>query len=254
MWRAAAAGAAARLGRTGRRRQRNAGARRNGGRNQVGIVAQTPPDVPSRNREGGLQVSLRQFPLSPPPVFRATLRYVQDFAPTTAAATFLVSQLIVANDTFAPVAGGGQPLFRDQLFAMYNYVRCLAFTVRVEVIGNSSNPAIVLVGPCVSGTPDTTETTAIERPGTMDCMVSGFTNQKRINYAARVTDYFGSPPIAIWNEAFLQNATGTLPAGQACYIQIITSSQKTAVATATLIRMELLQHVQFEQPTQVAAS
>lgn len=249
MMRAVFGRAAARraLGRRGRAR---AGRRRGAGSTNAVLA----PDAPPGQKEGALAVNLRSFPLSPPPRFKATLRYVQDFNHITAAATWLQSFTITANDTFLPITAGGQPLFRDQLFALYSYSRCIAFSVRVEVIGNSSTPAIVLVGPITGGSADTTETTAIERPGTANCMVTNATNPKRISYSARVTDYFGTPPLVIWNEAFAQNATGALPAGQSCQVQVITSSQKLAAATNVLIRLELLQHVIFETPVQVAAS
>jgi hypothetical protein len=234
------------LGRAGRARRG-----RRGGRRSSAILA---PDGPASQKEGGLAVSLRSFPLSPPARFKCTLRYVQDFNHITAAASWLQSFTVTANDTFLPITAGGQPLFRDQLFAMYVYSRCIAFSVRVQVIGNSSTPAIVLVGPITGGSADTTETTAIERPGTANCMVTNATNPKMISYSARVTDYFGSPPLVIWNEAFAQNSAGALPAGQSCQVQVITSSQKLAAATNVLIRLELLQHVIFETPVQVAAS
>jgi hypothetical protein len=235
------------LGRTGRaRRSRRPQARKSGG-----VLA---IDGPPTQKEGALAVSLRAFPLSPPPRFKCTLRYVQDFNHITAAASWLQSFTITANDTFLPITAGGQPLFRDQLFAMYTYSRCVAFSVRVQVIGNSATPAICLVGPIVGGSADTTETTAIERPGTQNCMVTNATNSKMISYSSRVTDYFGTPPVVIWNEAFAQTSAGSLPAGQSCQVQVITSSQKLAAATNVLLRLELLQHVIFETPVQVAAS
>jgi len=235
------------MGRTGRARR----GRRAAGSRSNAVLA---PDGPPLRKEGALAVSLRSFPLSPPPKMKVTLRYVQDFNHVTAAASWLQSFTITANDTFLPITAGGQPLFRDQLFTIYTYSRCVAFSVRVEVCGNSSTPAIVLVGPITGGSADTSETTAIERPGTANCMVTNATNSKRISYSSRVTDYFGTQPLVIWNEAFAQTSTGALPAGQSCQVQVITSSQKLAVATNVLIRLELLQHVIFETPVQVAAS
>lgn len=226
--------------------------RRRSGRTGVGML-----DGPVRRAEGALQVSTRSFPLSPPPTFRATLRYVQDWAPLPATGNgYIVSGILQANDTHTPstISGGTQALFRDQLFAMYSYCRCLAFTVNVEVIGNSSVPCVCLVGPAVSGSADTSEVLAIQRAGTADCIVSGYANQKRIRYASRVTDYFGTNPAVIWNEAFAQPGNADLAVGEQCYVQLIASSQKLAVGTAALFRIELLQHVQFETPVQVAAS
>jgi hypothetical protein len=243
---------AARAGRRRGPRGRQQPRRRRSQTGAAGII-----DGPVRKAEGSLQVSTRMFPLSPPPTFRATLRYVQDFNPIPAVGNgYLVSGILQANDTHTPstIAGGTQALFRDQLFAIYSYCRCFAFTVNVEVIGNSSNPAVIYVGPCITGTPDTSEVLAIQRPGTMDCIVSGYTNQKRIHYAARVTDYFGTNPKVIWNEAFAQPSGADLASGELCYVQVAASSQKLAIGTNALLRIELLQHVQFEQPIQVAAS
>lgn len=87
------------------------------------------------------------YPIAPPPRQRICLKYADLVAQTLTSSVQYNQFIFRPNDMFDPdwTNVGHQSLFRDQMYAMYSYARCVAFTFSVIVSTDAFTPVEVLL-------------------------------------------------------------------------------------------------------------
>lgn len=158
------------------------------------------------------------------------------------------------NDLFDPFYSGvgHQSMFRDQLYAMYAFARCCAFSVYVRVMSDSLIPTeVCLFKYDVSTLPFHVDLR--EYKGTRKGFV---TSQKPLNLSmSYLVDNFleNRKYTCFTDDSFKQSGGSALPVNASCWVGLSAYSTGTGNVNITY-QFNIKQFTQFTEPGQVGGS
>lgn len=216
------------------------------------------------NAKGKRKVNNRQvvllyksIPVCPPDSQTVALIYNEPvfFTSTGGAISTTIWRI---NDLFDPYQTGigRQPLFRDQMFAMYKNARVLGASIKVDICSSTAqtSPMRVCLSKCESGTADAGISVAIERkPGT-NTIYNPQGGTKTLKLYMSCDQFFGlKKGSTLRDNDFVQISTASLTADKAMWVQLVAADitgGTCTIYTSVTIKM----YVRFENPLQVAGS
>lgn len=125
------------------------------------------------------------------------------------------------NDLYDPLydAGGGQSMFRDQLYALYHYARCTGFRFKASVYSTSSYPVLCALIPKQDASA-ITYSTASEQPGAKLGMATLYSPFKA-ELTADVDSFLENRPgTSLTDDQFKQGSGAALDAKASCNVHI----------------------------------
>lgn len=182
------------------------------------------------------------------------LNYTENIVLQVVALVPQTSYVFRINDLYDPnyTGTGHQSYFRDQMFTIYQYGRCVWASIKLTLLSDSAQtPILAVLSPVqnTTGVPDTDITTACERKGSKECYLNG-QMVKTLKASSSCDYFFGQKKGATMNDtAFLQTAGASINLANAMFYEILFRSL-IAQTQNLYIKVEIQQIVRFEQPLQ----
>lgn len=162
------------------------------------------------------------------------------------------------NDLFDPYQTGigRQPLFRDQMFALYRSARVLGAQIKVDICSSTgqTSPMRVALTKCESGTADAGVSVACERRPGVNRIYNPQGGVVSMKLYMTSDQYFGlAKGSTLRDNDFLQVSNASLTADKAMWVQLVAADitgGTCTIYTSVTIKM----YVRFENPLQVAGS
>lgn len=166
------------------------------------------------------------------------------------------SNIYSCNDLFDPdVTGvGGQPLFRDQMYALYARGRVISFSIKVTCTSNSAVPFKIVLYPAQSGASDTNLELAQVRPGAISRLYNPNGPPIYLKKYLSVDRYFGFPKgTVLMDQSYAQLSGASLLTDLRAFMGL--SIQALGSQTGSMnVSTEICMYTRFEQPLQQSAS
>lgn len=190
------------------------------------------------------------------PALKTRLNYCEQINLTSTSGS-VGTYLFRPNDLYDPniTATGHQWMFRDQLYALYQYARVTYFSIEVKgIISGNTTGGIVYLGPAVSGSADTDLILAAERSNGKYQICSGSNGRVSLKYKNSVDAFFGQKKGHVMlSDNFEQTAGSALNAAYQCVCQILFQDMNASTSAFSGV-VKLVCWARFEQKIQVAAS
>lgn len=162
------------------------------------------------------------YPIAPARRLSACLKYNESLRTNL---TYLVPNYNFTfrpNDLYDPnySGAGHQQMFRDQLYAMYSFARCLKWSIKVHVMSDSDIPVLVNLLP-TDGTAFPTMQDGIEYRNSRKGFVSK-SKPLRLGFWSYVDKFLENRRgTALTDDQFKQPQEAALPFNSACFMAIM---------------------------------
>lgn len=194
------------------------------------------------------------YPVAPPNIQRACLKYTETFSPqiTTLAPSY--QYMWRPNDVYDPnfTGTGHQAMFRDQMFSLYNWVRCVAYRITYKILTDSDSPVEVCLCPVESST-------LVSQEALMEYKNSrkGWTTRNKpltLSYSTLVDRHLGNRKYtALTDDLFKQPQGSALDSKATAWVQFSALNRGDGT-TKIYLQVSIKQYVQFSEPTQQGQS
>lgn len=201
---------------------------------------------------------LKKFIIGMPNYMNRCLKYAENVKMGTEGVGAQQLTTWTPNDLYDPyyTGTGHQSLFRDQLYGLYFYGRCIAYKIEADIIcTNATAPvdiALLRTGD-VTNIP-TSMSQVIEQPNVKFVRINGSSGRAKLSFFTYVDRNFGNKKgTAIYDDRFKQGPTSGLPSIASCVVQIVTgSSDGSSYSIQVFVR--IWQYTKFEDLRTVAQS
>jgi len=152
------------------------------------------------------------------------------------------------NDTYDPLhdSGGGQAMFRDQLFNLYHWSRVTGFKFKVTVFSDSTNPVhLALIPKQEAGA--TTYSVAAELPGARCGVVTQF-KPCTLSLNSNVDTFLRNKQgTSLTDDSFKQGPSASLATQATCNVHLYMYYFGSSGSATLLVQYELMQHAVFSE-------
>lgn len=194
------------------------------------------------------------YPVAPPPRQRICLKYADLVAQTLTSSIQYQQFLFRPNDVFDPdwTNVGHQSLFRDQMFAMYSFVRCVAFNFSVIISTDAFTPVEVILYRNDTSTASS-HSVAREYSGTKRALVVAGKPVK-LSMSSLVDRFLQNRKYTVLtDDKFKQPENSSLGATESCWIAL--SYYYPGGSSANVFaQWNIKQYCQFSETKQVSSS
>ncbi len=152
------------------------------------------------------------------------------------------------NDTYDPLydAGGGQSMFRDQMYALYHWARVTDFKFKVTIFSDSANPAFVALIPKQDNTAST-YAVASEQPGAK-CGVVTLYHPLTLRINANVDDFLcNMRGTSLTDDSFKQGSTSVLSTQASTNVHLYMYYASPSGTANLLVQYEVEQDAVFSE-------
>lgn len=207
----------------------------------------------------GKKVSpLKKYILGMPPYMNRCLKYAENVSMGNQVIGQNQTITWIPNDLYDPyyTGTGHQSLFRDQLYDLYFYGRCLAYKIECDIIcTNATAPvdiALLRTGD-VANVP-TSMSQVIEQPNVKFVRINGSSGRAKLSLFTYVDRNLGNRKgTALYDDRFKQGPNSGLPSIAGCVNQVITASSDGSSYTVQVF-VRIWQYARFEDLRTIAQS
>ncbi len=159
------------------------------------------------------------------------------------------------NDLYDPLydAGGGQAMFRDQLYALYHWARCHSFKFKVTIWSDSATPVMLALIPKQDASA-ITYTTAAEQPGAKTGVVNVY-EPCVLSLHANVDSFLAnSRGTSRMDDSFKQQPGAGLATQAQCNVHLYYYFPWSSGLSNLVVQYEIVQDAVFSEVIAQAAS